>query len=165
MEYGSTVWDTSTQKDIDKLERIQRQAARFITRDYHSRDEGCMTRMLNELELPTLQQRRKELRLTLLFKVVGGKVPAIPPSEFLEPVRNRRKITPKSFSGCVTTNPMSKYETKNSKCFKIPVTKNPDGPYGQSFFVRTVIDWNKLDDKTVSAGSMDSFKAQIRTKF
>ena len=32
LEYGSMIWDTSTLKDIDKLERIQRQAARFITR-------------------------------------------------------------------------------------------------------------------------------------
>ena len=69
LEYGSTIWDPHTQKEVDKLERIQRQAARFVTRDYHSKDPGCVTKMLRELNLPTLQQRRKNLRLTFLFKI------------------------------------------------------------------------------------------------
>jgi hypothetical protein len=30
----------------------------FITKDYKSREEGCMTKMQNELNLPTLQSRR-----------------------------------------------------------------------------------------------------------
>ena len=72
-----TIWDTSTQKDIDKLERIQRQAAVFITRDYRSRYTECVTKMMKDLELPTLQQRRKELKLSFLYKVVEGMVPVI----------------------------------------------------------------------------------------
>ena len=35
LEYGSVVWDPHLQKDIDKLEKVQRKAARFIKRDYH----------------------------------------------------------------------------------------------------------------------------------
>ena len=30
----------------------------FITKDYKSREEGCMTKMQTELNLPTLQSRR-----------------------------------------------------------------------------------------------------------
>ena len=78
LEYGAVIWDTFTQNEIDKIERLQRKAARFISNDYHSRETGCMTRMLKDLDLPTLQQRRKELRLTFLFKIVEGMVPAIP---------------------------------------------------------------------------------------
>ena len=33
LEYSSVVWDLHLQKDIDKLEKTQRQAARFITGD------------------------------------------------------------------------------------------------------------------------------------
>ena len=43
------VWDPYTNQDIIRLERIQRQAARFITRDYRSRDAGCVTEMLGYL--------------------------------------------------------------------------------------------------------------------
>ena len=62
--------------DIDKLERVQRQAARFITGDYKTQEEGCVTRMLETLELSSLEQRR---RLVFMLKVVEGLVPAIPP--------------------------------------------------------------------------------------
>ena len=55
LEYGSSVWDPHLQTDIDSLEKIQRQAARFIQNDYKSRDGGCVTRMLQDLDIPTLQ--------------------------------------------------------------------------------------------------------------
>ena len=77
LEYGSIIWDPYNQSDIDRLERIQRSAARFITRDYRSRQEGCVSKMLQELDLPTLQERRRQQRLTFLYKVVKGHVPAI----------------------------------------------------------------------------------------
>ena len=49
---------------------IQRRGARFITKDYKSREEGCLTEMLKELELPSLETRRKQQRLIFLYKVV-----------------------------------------------------------------------------------------------
>ena len=45
LEYSSVVWDPHLQKDIN-LKKTQRQAARFITGDYRSRDQGCVTRTL-----------------------------------------------------------------------------------------------------------------------
>ena len=58
LEYSSVVWDPHLQKDIDKLEKNQRQAARFITGDYRSRDQGCVIRMLRDLAIPLLQGAR-----------------------------------------------------------------------------------------------------------
>ena len=46
MEYGSVIWDPYTKNDIAKLENVQRLAARFIMKDYHSRQEECVTEML-----------------------------------------------------------------------------------------------------------------------
>ena len=34
LEYGSTIWDPYLQKDINKIEKIQKRAARFIKQDY-----------------------------------------------------------------------------------------------------------------------------------
>ena len=62
LENSSVVWDPHLQKDIEKLEKIQRQAARFITGDYSSRDQGCMTRMLKDLAISLLQDRGKASR-------------------------------------------------------------------------------------------------------
>ncbi|XP_076449970.1 uncharacterized protein LOC143286316 [Babylonia areolata] len=49
LEYSATVWDPHQRQDIEKLERVQRQAARFITGDYKSRNPGCVSGMLKEL--------------------------------------------------------------------------------------------------------------------
>ncbi|KAK7089679.1 hypothetical protein V1264_024363 [Littorina saxatilis] len=52
LEYGATVWDPYLRRDTERLERVQRQAARFITRDYKSRSPGCVTDMLRNLAEP-----------------------------------------------------------------------------------------------------------------
>jgi len=36
IEYSAIVWDPYLQLDIDRLDRVQRQGVRFITRDYRS---------------------------------------------------------------------------------------------------------------------------------
>ena len=101
LEYGSTIWDPSAKTEIDNLEKVQSKAARFIKGDYKSRTPGCVTNMLQELSLPSLQQRRKELRLIFLFKIAEGMVPAIPADRLLQ-IKTKRKITAKKFVKCVT---------------------------------------------------------------
>jgi hypothetical protein len=59
MEYGAIIWDPYNKNDINKLENLQRRGARFITKDYKSRKEGRMTKMLRDLDLPLLQTRRQ----------------------------------------------------------------------------------------------------------
>ena len=66
-QYGSVVWDPYLRKDIDTLERTQRTAARFITGDYRSNTPGSVQKLLHKLDLPTLQQRRQQLRLTFFY--------------------------------------------------------------------------------------------------
>ena len=83
-EYGCVTWDPHLKSDIDKLEKIQRSAAQFITRDYRSRHEGCITEMLQDLGLQSLEERQRQLRLTFLYKVVEGRVPAINIEHYLK---------------------------------------------------------------------------------
>jgi hypothetical protein len=59
MEYGATIWNPYLKGDIDKLGKIQNRAIRFFERDYRSREMGCRTKMRKELELETLEERRK----------------------------------------------------------------------------------------------------------
>ena len=121
LEYGAVVWDPYAKQDIDRLERIQRQAARFITRDYKSRDQGCVSKMLSYLQLPPLEDRRRQLRLTMLYKISGGQVPAIPPGFHLTPAdMSRRRVKPTRYSGCITQNPIQRQAYNNNRGFKIP---------------------------------------------
>jgi hypothetical protein len=62
MEYEATIWNPYLKGDIDKLERIQNRAKK----DYKSRETGAITRMREDLELETLEERRLSLRLILM---------------------------------------------------------------------------------------------------
>jgi site-specific DNA-cytosine methylase len=53
LEYASTVWDPHTQTNINKVESIQRRAARFVTNNYDPR--ASVTTLLQDLNWPTLQ--------------------------------------------------------------------------------------------------------------
>ena len=46
MEYAAAIWDTTIQKDIDSLERVQRKAARWARGQY---GEVSVTALLKEL--------------------------------------------------------------------------------------------------------------------
>ena len=78
LDYGSIVWDTYLKQDSEKLERVQKEAARFITGGYRTREEGFVTGMLQSLELSSSENRRSSNRLIFKYKVVEGLVPAIP---------------------------------------------------------------------------------------
>ena len=159
LEYSSIVWDPYLQKDIDKLEKVQRQAARFITGNYISRDQGCVSQMLAELNLPPLQDRRKANRLIFLYKVVEGLVPAMQSHDYLTSIRGKRLIKPKEYTDCVTSNIIDKQSTNNSKCFK--TLQCTSEIYKYSFFPRTIIDWNHLDDNIVRADTVDGFRRTV----
>ena len=83
LEYCSSVWDPYTQKDIDKLENVQKQAARFSTNNY-CKTPGTVTNIMTELKWNTLEYRRKTSRLTLFYKMAYDKVD-VNPSHYLTP--------------------------------------------------------------------------------
>ena len=59
LEYGAVVWDPYQSRDIIAIEKVQRQAARFIKNDYKSRFEGCVTSMLEVTNFTTMTPRNK----------------------------------------------------------------------------------------------------------
>ena len=162
LEYGATVWDSHYKTDIARLERLQHRAARFITQDYKSKDPGCVTSMLHRLELPSLEERRRQLRLIFMFKVVEGLVPAMPSDQFFTPkTNNRRQIRAKRFENCVSNNIVTKSVYNNSRPFVIPNSSTDQ--YRYSFFVRTTGEWNHLDDNIVTSKTIENFKCKIRS--
>ena len=115
--------------------------------------------MMCDLDLPTLQKRRKEKRLSFLYNIQTGKVPAINKDVYLKPIRQKRKIKAKSFSDCVTINILTRHQNLNSKCFQLP--ESVSTVYRHSFFPKTISEWNELDEKIVSAPSVDTFKNRL----
>ena len=137
MDYASCVWDPHLQKDIDKIEGIQRRAARFVCNDYGRR--SSVTDMMSRLNWTPLSDRRREQRLILLFKIINGLV-AIPADDYI--VFNQRR-------------------TRTSNCKSIKVQTCNTDIYKNSFFPRTINDWNELSDNTVNCNSVEGFKEAL----
>jgi len=142
-----------------KLNKCKNQAARFITGDYKSRTAGSITKMLKQLELPPLQERRKINRLVMLYKVAEGLVPAIPATDYLKPARVKRQIKAKQYSDCVTSNIIDKQVINNDRGFVVKNTNS--NQYKNSFFVKTIIEWNHLDSRVVHAETVEGFKSAL----
>ena len=66
LEYASTVWDPYQAVSITNIEKVQRRAARLVLNDYSR--YSSVTSMLQQLQWPTLEERRKKARLSLLNK-------------------------------------------------------------------------------------------------
>ena len=158
LEYGAAVWDPHLKKDIDKLERVQRSAARFIAGDYRTATPGFVTKILEQHQLPTLQQRREDLRLTLFFKIRQGLVPAIPPQNFLPPHQTGRLRRTTRDPDFVYQNP-NDYVRNNQKCYQVPQSKT--NQYKFSFLPRTTISWNSLPDSVVDQQTTEGFKGAL----
>ena len=91
------LWSPYTATNIQKLESVQRRAARWATRD--NRHTSSVTTMPQNLNWRTLDQRRIDSRLIMIYKVkydlVAFDLVAIPASDYLTPyLRQSRHIHP-----------------------------------------------------------------------
>ena len=71
LENGSSVWDPHYDGLYDELEKVQKHAAMFVTRNY-TFEKGSMSGILADLKWETLQKRRKDYRLILRYKGLKG---------------------------------------------------------------------------------------------
>ena len=55
----------------DKLKKVQKRAARFVTGNY-TYETGSMTDILEQLKLESLKKKRKNSRLIMLYKGLKG---------------------------------------------------------------------------------------------
>ena len=126
LEYSSTAWDPFYRKDIDRLERVQRRYARFVFSDYNPISSA--TSMVSHLGSKPLTERRREHRLSLLYKIINGLV-AIPADSHLHlDIRNTR--------------------ISNSKSLKLPICSTDTF---NTLFPAAIRDWNLLPDDILTA--------------
>ena len=91
LEYATCAWDPYKITQINKLERVQRKAARFCLGNYER--GSSVNQMLKELQWEPLETRRVKSRLSMLYKIQNGLV-AIQSDRYLshpQAKRTRRK--------------------------------------------------------------------------
>ena len=139
LEYASPAWNPYTAKNIDRVEAVQRRAARFVLGNYIYGPESRLTEQIgNILKWPSLQHRRAAHDLMIFYKVKRNLI-NIPLPETLR-------------SSPIHPGRFLHLQTLNSDAFRF------------SFFPRTVRLWNLLPTSAVSAPTVDTFKARS-TKF
>ena len=69
IEYAAVIWSPHLQNNIYQIEMVQRKAARFVFND-HSR-HSSVTDMLNQLNWQSLEKRRDDLTLLMLYKIIN----------------------------------------------------------------------------------------------
>ena len=118
--------------------------------------------MLSDLNLPPLEDRRRNIRLAYFYKVVEGVVPAIPPQKYMTSRKPGRNIRAKNFSDFNTINIVSRSVCNNSRGFAVPTCKTDQ--YKNSFFVKTTLDWIHLSDSFVKCDSVEAFRSALESR-
>ena len=117
--------DPHTLSDTQKIERIQRQAARYVTGDY--RRSSSVSEMLHNLKWTNLSTRRSVNRLTMIYNILNG----------------HSAITPNNFSEFNRTQTRKKHNLTLR-------TYQPRGNIDKFAFVqRSIPEWNTLPNVIV----------------
>ena len=135
LEYASNVWSPHCNNHIHVVESVQRRAARFTVNCY-SRYESVSS-MLEKLNWPTLKERRDELKLIMLYKIIHGHAhvqPNLP----------------------LTYSPSNGTTRGHNNKFMQPATRTDI--YKYSFFPTAVKLWNNLPTDVINAKCIEQFK-------
>ena len=98
VEYCSAVWDPYTKRLTQRVEMVQRRAARWVCSKYR-RGPNCTgpTEMINHRSWPSLELRRKVARLTLLYKMTNNLIMMSTRSLLVRAPRGLRSVPPHAF--------------------------------------------------------------------
>ena len=138
LEYCSSIWDPHQQMLIYKLEMIQHHAACFVlNRPWRRNCRDSITNMLLTLKWPSLEERRKQSRLMLMFKFINKLIYI--PSQYL-PV-----LSPATY-------------TRSNHPLKL---HHLYAQYSYSFLPRTICDWNNLNIANIDNIDLETFKCGL----
>ena len=134
LEYASSAWDPHTQCNIDKLEKVQRRAARFCTNTF-SREER-VTPLLQTLKWDPLAERRAKAKMTVWYKARNDLVDIPIPI----PTQNLRR-------------------TRSQAEYRVPFCRT--NVYKNSFFNSGDCMWNTIPTAVRSSTSLSVFQSSI----
>ena len=137
--FCSSMWASTTKKNIARLQKVQNFAARIVT---DARKYDHITPMLKELHwLPVAKQL--EVRDTLMaFKCIKGLAP------------------PSSCNKFTTRSQVHTRNTRNKDKFNTPFFRSATGQ--RSFLYRAAQLWNNLPENVTNIESFNVFKTAIK---
>ena len=134
LDYGCTAWDPYRGWQSDKLEKINKRAARFVTGN-HNRVHGQTSQNMRALGWPPLSERRAKNKLIMLHKIRSNQI--FIPSDDLKLVGSVR-------------------DPLNYRRFHSRVDSHLN-----SFFPSTIRLWNSLPSLIKTSNTMTGFKRSL----
>ena len=135
LEHASCAWNPYRQQNINKIESIQRRAARYVLNDYSRYSH--VTPMIQSLGWESLHDRRLLSQATMFYKIHVGHVGISFPSD-VQP--NHRPLRTPNYC------PYKQVKVNNDT-------------YKFSFFPRTIPLWNNIPFYNSNIINIDSFKS------
>nr|CAD2182024.1 unnamed protein product [Meloidogyne enterolobii] len=135
LEYASQVWSPQNNKEIIKIEKVQKMFTRVILKKCGLAPRPYPER-LNVCQLRQLSSRRASADLCMVFKIIKNTTNLIPTDFFTFSKRCSRK--PHFILN-------SKYDFRNK----------------QDFFIRMILKWNNLPAEITKLSSIKNFRTSI----
>ena len=139
LEYASTSWDPHSKTNIEKIEAVQRRAARFVYGDYKT--TSSPSQMIADLGWETLCHRRANAKLVMMYRITYGLID-IPGPAFLHPSTLRTR--------------------GNTLRYLVPYSRTD--AYRHSFFPSAIRLWNQLPECVVITPTLDAFKLGLASR-
>ena len=133
------VWDPHTLKQKENLEKVKKNAARYITNDY-SYTTGSTKANMHKLEWVPLEEHRARIKSTILYKGINNLIDI--PIDVYQ-INNHQFNT--------RQNKRQNYRVPNSKL----------DCHLNSFFPSSLRLWNKIPDSVRCSQDVDSFKQSL----
>ena len=136
LEYASPAWNPHTLRNINKLEQVQRRAARFTLNYYqYGSSAGLTDKIQQELKWPTLQHRRAQNDLITFYKIRNNHIKMPLPSS-------------------VQPSPLHPHKY-------LHIQGLHSSAYINSFYPRTIRIWNHLPLNIIQSPSPDAFTSNV----
>lgn len=135
LEYCSIIWNPWQNHLVQKIEMIQRRAARYTLHQYNY--QSSVSAMLQQLNWPTLQLRRDLTTVIMLYKIQHKLVNITVPPNYLIPTLQHKFLQ----------------------------LHSPTNYHSNSFFPRSIKLWNSLPNHVATSPDLISFKAGAKSFF
>ena len=139
LEYSCETWNPHTQRNINRIEAIQRRATKFILKsneDYNIR--------LKELDLQSLYNRRYIRDVVFLFNLINGHYNVDVSDKLI--FCKKRKVD---------------YNLRKNDTLDLVTIYSRTNIFKYSYFIRIVNEWNNLPNDIKESVSISSFKRKV----
>ena len=137
LEYANCVWAPNKRKDIDYVEKVQRQ----FTKKVIGMKELSYQERLSKLKLPSLEYRRLRGDIIQVYKIVNGLYDPITTKSLFEITENNK--------------------TRNNNPNKLYKKRTNTNLYQHFFTNRIINTWNSLPEEVVEVDTLNKLKNKI----